>query len=197
MVRMTSGLAGSRRQHHPPRRLRGGGVSDFAVAIRRLHRWLAPMLLLFAVAVVAPDVADAQSRRPVPTQPTKRPVPNRVNVEVMVVHATSTEARVDPRLKEIQKLPQFTRFKGFKLLTQQPAQLADGADTTVNVAGNRKLKVHLLSHNATEAKLRIRMLKEGNKILDTTVSVKRNRAFLIAGPKYQGGNLILSFKAEY
>jgi len=167
-------------------------------SLKRFARvWLAPALAVIAIGSVVPDVAMAQARRPAPGQPTKAPVPNRVGVEVMVVHATQKETKVDPRLKDIMRQLRFTNFKGFKLLQEQDSVLTDGNDTTVSVAGGRKLKVRLLSHNASQAKVQIRMFKEGNKVLDTTVSIKRGMAFLIAGPNFQGGKLILPITVDY
>lgn len=163
---------------------------------RKTGAWVAPMLVLFAFSSLTPDVAIAQGSRAQAAQPV-RATANRVGVEIMVVHATTSPKPVDPRLKDIMKQLQFTNFKGFKLLNEQDAQLADGGDVAVNVAGGRKLKVQLLSHNDASAKLRIRMFKEGNKILDTTVNIRRNKAFLIGGPNFQGGKLVLPITVKY
>jgi len=167
----------------------------------RLKSWLRagllPVLMVLAVGASIPDTAHAQQRRPAPGAPTKAPVPNRVGVEVMVVHATKDETRVDPRLKDVMRQLRFTNFKGFKLLQEHDAVLTDGADTSVSVVGGRKLRVRLLSHNASQAKVQIRMMKDGNKILDTTVTIKRGMAFLIGGPNYQGGKLILPITVNY
>jgi len=154
-------------------------------------------MLVFAVGSSISDTAYAQQRRPAPTAPAKAPVPNRVGVEVMVVHATQKEATVDPRLKGVMRQLRFTNFKGFKLLQEHDAVLTDGGDTSLAVAGGRKLRVRLLSHNGSQAKVQIRMMKDGNKILDTTVTIKRGMAFLIGGPNYQGGKLILPITVNY
>ncbi len=169
--------------------------------VQSFKKWarvmMAPALMVLAVGSTVPDVAQAQQRQPTRNQPTKAPVPNRVGVEVMVVHATQKETKVDPRLKNIMRQLRFTNFKGFKLLQEQDTVLTDGNDTTISIAGGRKLKVRLLSHNASQAKLQIRMMKDGSKILDTTVSIKRGMAFLIGGPNFQGGKLILPITVDY
>jgi hypothetical protein len=36
-----------------------------------------------------------------------------------------------------------------------------------------------------------------NKILDTTVSIHRNKSFMVAGPKHEDGVLVLPLTARY
>ena len=41
------------------------------------------------------------------------------------------------------------------------------------------------------------MIKEGNKVLDTTVNIPKGRYFMIAGPRYQGGKLIIPVGVDF
>ncbi len=168
---------------------------------RGLTKWarasLLPVMMAFAMGAALPDTAFAQERRAAPGAPAKAPVPNRIAVEVMVVHATQNAKAVDPKLKDVMRQLRFTNFKGFELLQEHDATLTDGGDTSVSVEGGRKLRVRLLSHNGSQAKVQIRMMKDGNKILDTTVSIRRGMTFLIGGPNYRGGKLILPITVNY
>ena len=39
--------------------------------------------------------------------------------------------------------------------------------------------------------------KKGSKLLDTTVTVNRNGTFIVAGPRYRDGILVLPLTARY
>ena len=126
----------------------------------------------------------------------KRPMAAKTAVRVWVVHA-SNNGRVDPDLKPVMQQLRFTKFTGFRLLDRYPVQLGVGGDTTVQIAGGRRLKIQLLSRNDREAKLRLRMFNSKGKLLDTTVSIHRNRSFLVAGPRYKDGKLVIAVKVRY
>jgi len=126
-----------------------------------------------------------------------KPAPQgKVQLEVMVVHANQS-GKVDPKLKEIMKQLRFLNFTGFQLLDTYPATLTPGKEASFTLVGNRKLKIQLLSKNATAAKIRIRMFSGSDKVVDTTVSIHRNRSFIVAGPKYKDGVLILPLTVSY
>ena len=145
------------------------------------------MAVGLAAAMVLPQTALAQSR----TAPTAQRAPvGKANVEVMVVHATDGDY-VDPRLEKIMKNLKSTRFTGFKLLQSESSRLSIGGDNSVSIAGNRRLKLTLVEKNASTAKVRIRMFKEGNKVLDTTVNIPNGKYIMIAGPKHKDGKLVI------
>ena len=124
------------------------------------------------------------------------PARSRISVEVMVVHA-SDSGKVHPELKPLMQQLRFTRYTGFDLLNKLPAQLTSGNGETFALVGGRKLKVDLISKNEKSAKLRVRLFSDREKVLDTTVSVHRNRSFIIGGPKYKGGALVLPLTVKY
>lgn len=124
------------------------------------------------------------------------PARSRVSVEVMVVHA-SDSGKVHPDLKPLMQQLRFTRYTGFDLLNKLPAQLVVGNSETFTLVGGRKLKVDLISKTDKNAKLRVRLFSDREKVLDTTVSVHRNRSFIIGGPKYKGGALVLPLTVKY
>lgn len=142
-----------------------------------------------AAALAVPQAALAQSRTP--AQPTAQRAPaGKATVEVMVVHATD-DTYVDPALRDVMQNLKSTRFTGFKLLSRDATRLSTGGDSTVNMPGNRRLKVTLVEKLPNAAKVRIRMFKEGDKVLDTTVSIPNGKFMMIAGPNYKGGKLVI------
>lgn len=124
-------------------------------------------------------------------------VSGKVNVEVMVVHASNTHNRVDPSLQPVMQHLRFLSFKGFKMLSKDAKGIGVGQDHTYSVAGGRRVKVKLIERDVKRAKIRIEMYNAKNKILDTTVSIHRNKSFMVAGPKHEGGVLVLPLTARY
>jgi len=158
------------------------------------RRWLAIASLCLAWSLCVATPALAQSRPGAPQQ--SAPASGKVNVEVMVIEA-SMEKYVDPKLKNVMQNLRFTKYTGFKLLSTENARLAPGSDTTINLVGGRRMRVTVLSKDAKQAKLRIQMMKDGKKITDTTVSIPRDRYFMISGPKIKDGVLILPVGVSY
>ena len=149
-------------------------------------------LVLFA----APTDAMAQAR-PTPVKMSSTPASGKVGLELKVVHADNS-GKVDPQLQGVYENLKFTRFSGFSLLDTHDAKLGPGQDETFTVAGGRKVTVALVSRDARAAKVRVVMTNpEGRSVMDTTVSIHRNRAFMIAGPDFKGGKLVLPISVRY
>ena len=160
---------------------------------RFTRRWLAIATVCLASSLSVATPALAQSRAP--TQQ-NAPAAGKVDVEVMVIEA-SMDKYVDPKLKNVMQNLRFTKYTGFKLVSTENARLAPGSDATINLVGGRRLRVTVLSKDAKQAKLRIQMIKDGKKITDTTVSIPRDRYFMISGPKVKDGVLILPVGVSY
>lgn len=150
-----------------------------------MRRTLAVLGLMTMLAV--PQVSLAQSR----TAPVEAQAPtSKATVEVMVVHATNSN-QVDPRLDKVMRNLKSTPYTGFELLSSDSARLSEGGETTVNMVGNRRLKVSLVEATASSAKVRIRVIKDGDKILDTTMNIPNGKYVMIAGPKHKDGKLVI------
>jgi len=168
-------------------------------------RWIVPLFFLCSVLLVAaPSTVHAHgstARKTIQAEPVRlaqnAPVAGKVDVELMVVQASNDHNRVDPKLQSILKHLKFTNFKGFTHLSSERHQLAQGQDHTYTVAGGRRVKIILLARDEKRAKLRIQMFNAKNKILDTTVSVHRNKSFMVAGPRHAGGVLLLPVTPRY
>ena len=109
----------------------------------------------------------------------------------------SSGDRVTQELKPLMKQLTFTRYTGFELLQTFPAQLSVGGTASFSLVGERRLKLELLSKDEKRAKLRVRLFNGKEKVLDTTVSVNRNRSFIIGGPRYKGGAIVLPLTVRY
>jgi hypothetical protein len=121
----------------------------------------------------------------------------KVRVKVRVVHATNAHSRVDERLTKIARHLRNLRYSGFELIETETADLAKGAKRSFTIAGGRKMTVNLISKDSKRAKLRVQIHGKRGKLLDTTVSVRRNGFFIVAGPRYKDGILVLPISARY
>lgn len=168
------------------------------LAVRRL-------LGMLLVAAVLLPAAHAQSRPPGPARPTTptvmeapSPASGKVDLELLVVHATQN-GQVDAKLAGsglVENL-KFTRYSGFSVLDTHQSKVAPGSDASFSLVGGRKVQVTLIDRDSRAAKVRVLMFKGADKVMDTTVSIHRNRSFIIMGPDHDGGKLVLPLTVTY
>lgn len=161
------------------------------------------LITMFLGAVLLSSPALAQSRGPsvrqvkaAQTEADVTPAAGRVGVQIQVVHANNS-GKVDPQLEGVVENLSFLRFSGFSLLDTHHAKLGPGQEATFSLVGGRKLEVTLVSRDARAAKMRVLMTSDKGVLMDTTVSIHRNRAFMIAGPSHEGGKLVLPLTVRY
>ncbi len=156
-----------------------------------MRAFLLATLVAFAAVAPAPAFAGPGSSE-------RRPASARARITVNVVHGTDAESGMDPKLSSslASQLRNF-RYKGYRLLDSQSADLAPGADTTFSIEGGRSLTVTLVEKDADHARVRVEMTGKKGTILDTTVKVGRDSTFIVGGPKYKDGTLYLPLKVSY
>lgn len=121
-----------------------------------------------------------------------------VTVGMMVVHATDAHSNVDERLGNLTRYLSHMRFTGYELLGTHQAALAPGASETFTIQGKREMTITLLSKDDKQVRLRVQITAgRGSKLVDTTLSIARNGTFIVAGPKYDDGILVLPLTARY
>ena len=151
--------------------------------------------LLLSLIFISP-IALAENVPVVVQAPEKEK--EKVRLDMMVVHGTTTNNAVDPQLRPLMKYFRNYRFTGFKLIDSQSANLFDKTAKTFAIEGNRKVTISLLSHTPKNAKLKVVILEgKGKKLLDTTININRNGTFIVAGPKYKDGVLFLPISVKY
>ena len=154
-------------------------------------------LAVLVAAVVLPGLAFAQGRPSEPL-PAAAPAVGPVSVDVLCVRATKSNDRVDPELKLILKHLTLTGYTGFDVISHNTDALGVGEEANFPIEGGRRLKVQLIDRDETAARMRLRLLgPDGTKVLDTTISVHRNRTFMVAGPKMGDDVLIIPVTANY
>jgi hypothetical protein len=159
-----------------------------------------PRLAVLLLALLAAMPASAQSRpapRPAPAEATARPAAAKVALQVLVVHATDSVTGVDPRIKGLESSFRYFKYKGYKLLTTQNAEVAPDGVANFVIAGARKVRVTLISVDEARAKLHVEILIGEARLFDTTVNITRGGTFIISGPKHEDGILMLPVRATY
>lgn len=126
-----------------------------------------------------------------------RPSAGRVQISVDVVHATDAESGVDPRLASFASQFRVFKYRGYRLLSTQSADVAPGGDHTFAIEGGRSLSVTLVSKDDTHARVRVEVSGKKGKLIDTTVKINRDGSFIVAGPNYKDGILILPLQVSY
>lgn len=161
-----------------------------------MRSWMDRLLrqiVLGAALACTSGVGTAHAQAPVEVAA----VPARVSVDVRVVHATRTHNRIDARLTKIMPLFKHQPYTGYDLVSEETVKLGTGAEASAAITGGRRLTVKLLDHDATQARVRIRLFRDDKVVTDSTVTIHRNRTFMIAGPKYQEGILIMPLSVRY
>ena len=120
-----------------------------------------------------------------------------MGVQISVVHATDSETGIDPRLAALTSSFRYFKYKGYRLLSTQDADVSVGEDHSFPIEGGRRLKVTLISKDETRARVRVEVTSDDGKLLDTTVSINRGGTFIVAGPTYKDGILMLPVRADY
>lgn len=162
-------------------------AKNVAMALAMSAALLIP-LALPATALAQPAGGPAQSSAAF-TRP--------VSIQMMVVHATDSRPGLDTRLESLKNAFAYFKYKGYWLLSAQQNTIAVGDSTTFSVEGGRRVKVTLVSVDEQRARVRVEMSNKDGKLLDTTVSINRNGTFVVAGPRYEDGILMLPLRASY
>lgn len=181
-----------------------------------LTRMLTSVLLLGSLSTAAlaqggprPHPGGSTPTQPAPQDPgqaqgnqsaqgaDKPAATGKVNVQIMVVAATSSATGVDPRLGNLTRYLSNLKYSGYELLDSQQATLSENGDQSFQIEGGRKVKVTLLSRDDAKARMRVEITQGSGRLLDTTLSVSRNGTFIVAGPKYKDGILVLPLTARY
>jgi len=167
--------------------------------------FIALCLCALAGTFVAPS-AEAQ-QRPRPQQiaqanPTKggggKATSNaKVKAGVMVVHATEDGSYVDPKLKNLERHLQHLKYSSYRVMTQENLELSKDASKKVDAEGGWDVNLTLLSTNGDKARIRVRVSSKKGNIADITIAVANGRTFVVSGPKYDGGILLIPITAKF
>lgn len=160
-----------------------------------MNAWFRWCLLVLSLAfVAAPPAVLAQT--PAPVMPS--PVPALVDVKMTVVQASEQPGPIDPRLGALAASMQAsTPFKSFIVLAQHQLRLADTEEHAVVISDARRLRCRLLSHDTQQAQLKVELLGGDSQIVETTVTIRRNKSFVVVMRGRDGTSILIPLTVSY
>ena len=120
-----------------------------------------------------------------------------VRIQVWSVHATREGSVVDEELGDMARHLASLQYGGLSLLKKDAVALAVKGSKKIEVAGERSVRVSVLDRNPSRVRVRVQVFDPRGIVLDTTVAIRRNGFFIVAGPRYDGGMLVLPIFARY
>ncbi len=151
-------------------------------------------MLMVALGLALATVGS-MSASAAPPAAAERPAAVKVAIDLRVIHANQSGV-IDPAVADVAR-QLGARYSGLKLLAAHQDQLVQGVEQTFTVEGNRKLKVQLLERTATAARVRVMLMAGAEKQFDTTVSLPRNKTFIVAGSKVRDGVLVFPIAVRW
>ena len=165
------------------------------------------LLALLTTAPIAPELMAQQP--PARSQQLAQAAPRgggkkggsrdaaKVSAEVMVVHATEDGDYVDPKLRDLERHLQHLKYSSYRVLTDETVELSVDSSKRIDVQGDREVTLTLLSASGDKARFRVRVSNKRGNLADITVSVSKGRTFVVSGPNYQGGILLIPITARF
>ena len=144
--------------------------------------------------------AWAQPAPPAPPQPAPvmpSPVTARVDVEVMVIEASEAAGPSDPRLTPLLATLNTTGFASFQLVDRRSLRVADSETQQLLMSDARVLTIQMLSHDLQQAQVRLVLVSGAARLVDTTITVHRNKAFYLAVRGHAGKSMIIPVAVRY
>ncbi len=120
-----------------------------------------------------------------------------VEIRVWSVLAVKAGATMAAGLQPIAKHLEALDYGSFTLLRKDAINIPSKGTRRIETAGDKAVRVTVLDRNAERARVRIQIASNGQTVLDTTVAVRRNGFFIVAGPKHEDGILVLPIFARY
>ena len=157
---------------------------------------------LLSLSVAAPVDAAAQQRRPASQQSANQSATRatnaaRVSMSMMVVQASQDGTYMDPKLQSLERHLKFLSYTNFTVINQKRSELTQNAEKTFSLDGGKEVSVTLMSTENNKARLRVKVSSSRGNLVDTTISVNNGSTFVVAGPRHDGGVLILPITASF
>ena len=154
-------------------------------------RWFIGLWLAFSLPALGAGKGDLYAQNGAQSQA------DAVQISLWTVHATNKTQGVDKGLKRIAKHLHNLNYTGFALLGKKKAELPVQGKRRFHIVGEKTVEVTVLERGEKRARVRVQVHSPKGKLLDTTVSIRRNGFFMVAGPKYKKGVLVLPIFARY
>ena len=151
-------------------------------------------LALFVGVPQGPSLAAAAGAEQVPS----------CQAEVIVLHASNAGGGIDPKVGDLPQLkrPPFSAYDTYKLLDRSKLSLVKAAPSTFKLPGGRELIVTMKDEVPAKAGSPRKVLLSasirnaaGEKTLPMLdVTAAPGEIFFVAGPKHEGGTLVMGIR---
>jgi hypothetical protein len=121
----------------------------------------------------------------------------KVSANVMVVHATESGNYMDPKLKSLERHLQHLKYSSYEVLSQRDLELNKDSSKDVSVEGGWEVSLTLLSIEGEKARFRVRVSSGKQNLADITIAVAKGRTFVVSGPAYNDGILLIPITAQF
>ncbi len=119
-----------------------------------------------------------------------------VQVEWRVIDASHKKGVVDPRLEDIYRnLGAIFNYGSYRLVAMNRVSLAPNQQVAVPLSKDETFVIRITGISPRWVHARIRLLKGGQSIFETSVQMMKGRTLLIGGPSQRGDALVFSLRS--
>lgn len=121
--------------------------------------------------------------------------PQEVELRIGIILASNGSDDFDPRLAKMKNQLEVIKFRSYRLIKEESKKVPWQNNAVFEIPGGHSLVVMPQEFRNRRLFVKVRLLGGEAPLLDTTVSLRNRGNFLLGGPAYEGGVLILSISA--
>ncbi len=121
--------------------------------------------------------------------------PQEVELRIGVILASNGSDDFDPKLSKMKNQLEVIKFRSYRLIKEESRKVPWQSNAVFEIPGGHSLVVMPQQLRNRRLFVQVRLLGGQAPLLDTTVSLRNRGNFLLGGPAYEGGVLILSISA--
>ncbi len=149
-----------------------------------LLRNLLRLILLFSVCVYPSATIMAAEK-----------ASQAVELRIGTILASNASDDFDPQLARMKNQLEVIKFRSYRLIKQENKKVPWQSNAVFEIPGGHSLVVTPQEFRNKRLFVKVRLLGGEAPLLDTTVSLRNRGNFLLGGPAYEGGVLIVSISA--
>ena len=142
------------------------------------------LILLFSICLFTSTATRAAEK-----------APQVVELRIGTILASNGSDDFDPQLAKMKNQLEVIKFRSYRLIKQESKKVPWQTNAVFEIPGGHSLVVMPQEYRNKRLFVKVRLLVGETPLLDTTVSLRNRGNFLLGGPAYEGGVLILSISA--
>lgn len=146
---------------------------------------------VWLIGLAAMAIAWLAAPEPVMAEPVCR-------IRVNTILAARNDQGVDPALRaHIGELQSMFAFTSYRLLGSQGLNLKIGQSGTLDLPGERRLKITPRTIQGDRAEIALEMTRRKRTVFQTQIQLLNRGSLFVGGPEYQDGNLIFQISSSH